>query len=94
MTVVMEQFQGQQGGVTMDTSQQTFHQMQPIMMQGLPGLQFIQTGQFPAALQAGQQQVRQTELACTRGPLGIMPVGTHTQYTHICARPISFVLAY
>jgi len=78
MTVVMEQFQGQQGGVTMDTSQQTFHQMQPIMMQGLPGLQFIQTGQFPAALQAGQQQVRQTELAYTLGPLGIMPVGTHT----------------
>ncbi|WAR01453.1 NFYA-like protein [Mya arenaria] len=55
MTAVMEQFAGQQAGVTLDTSQQAYQQMQPIVMQGMPaGVQFIQAGQFPT-IQAGQQ---------------------------------------
>lgn len=54
----MEQFQPQQGAVTLDTSQQAFQQVaQPIVMQGLP-MQFLQPGatQFSAAGQ--QPQVR------------------------------------
>lgn len=52
----MEQFQPQQGTVTLDASQQAFQQVaQPLVMQGLP-LQFLQAGtaQFPG-MQAGQQ---------------------------------------
>jgi hypothetical protein len=50
----MEQFQAQQGAVTLDASQQAFQQVaQPLVMQGLP-MQFLQAGtnQFSAA---GQQ---------------------------------------
>ncbi|XP_052800816.1 nuclear transcription factor Y subunit alpha-like isoform X2 [Mya arenaria] len=58
MTAVMEQFAGQQAGVTLDTSQQAYQQMQPIVMQGMPaGVQFIQAGQFPT-IQAGQQMLQ------------------------------------
>lgn len=55
----MDQFQGQQGTMTIDTSQQAFQQVtQPVVMaQGLP-LQFLQPGQFPAAVQGQQPQVR------------------------------------
>ncbi|XP_052227489.1 nuclear transcription factor Y subunit alpha-like isoform X2 [Dreissena polymorpha] len=63
----MEQFQSQQGAITLDTNvQQAFQQVgQPIMVQGMPGLQFIQTGQFggqmPQLLQLGAgQQIVQT----------------------------------
>lgn len=54
----MEQFQGQQGAVAIDTSQQAFQQVaQPLVMaQGLP-LQFLQPGQFPGAIQGQQPQV-------------------------------------
>ena len=53
----MEQFQAQQGAVTLDASQQAFQQVaQPLVMQGLP-MQFLQPGatQFSTAVQPGQQ---------------------------------------
>lgn len=61
----MEQFQGQQGAVTLDGNQQAFQQVvsQPLLMQGLP-MQFVQTGaaQFPTNIQTAGQQPQLLQL--------------------------------